>query len=119
MANDIKVYAVDEDGFYLQNGASDYHGSVVLTQTYDDDDADIHWSFEHASILNDEEGQITHHDLYIPASNDTLVFKVSARPDPGYTMTIDPAFTYNGDDFGMIPTLEAFEKIFKSLGLSL
>ena len=107
MANDIKVYAVDGDGNLLQNGASDYHGSVVLTQTYDDDDADIHWSFEHASFLTSEEGQITRHDLYIPASNDTLVFKVSARPDPGYTMTIDPVLTYNDDDLAMIPTLEA------------
>ena len=88
-AQELEVFAVDGDGQRLQGGASDYHGSLVLTQTYDDNENDIHLSLEHASWLDGDR-----HILYIPNNDDTLTFTVSARPEPGYTMTIEPLFDY-------------------------
>ena len=86
---DLNVYAVDDEGEYLTGDASYYHGSLVLTQTYDNDADDVHLSFEHASWYKDGR-----HLLYIPDNDDTLAFTVSARPDPGYIMTIEPQFDY-------------------------
>ena len=85
---ELNVIAVDNDDEALTD-ASDYHGSLVLTQTYDNDAKNVHLSFEHATWF--EEGR---HMLYIPDNNDTLSFTVSARPDPGYRMFVDPDFTY-------------------------
>ena len=85
---ELNVVALDNDDEALTD-ASDYHGSLVLTQTYDNDAKNVHLSFEHATWF--EEGR---HMLYIPDNNDTLSFTVSARPDPGYRMFVDPDFTY-------------------------
>lgn len=85
---ELNVIAVDNNDEALTD-ESDYHGSLVLTQTYDNDEKNVHLSFEHATWFDNDR-----HMLYIPNNNDTLSFTVSARPDPGYRMFIDPDFTY-------------------------
>ena len=85
---ELNVIAVDNNDEALTD-ESDYHGSLVLTQTYDNDEKNVHLSFEHATWFDNDR-----HMLYIPDNNDTLSFTVSMRPDPGYRMVVDPDFTY-------------------------
>ena len=91
---------VNEDGCVDGDG-SEFHGSVVLSQSYDNDAENVHWNFEHASeyvvhqqqYYGEDEADYARHVIYIPSHNDTLTFNVSVRPDPGYTMAITN-FTY-------------------------
>ena len=88
-ADSIEVEVDETDG-----GLSGFHGSIVLTQTYDNDEAGIHWVFEHAF----------RELLYVPNYDDTLSFSVSARPDPGYVMVIEPEFSYQNSWEGSVTT---------------
>ena len=88
-ADSIVVEVDETDG-----GLSGFHGSIVLTQTYDNDEAGVHWVFEHD----------LRELLYVPNYDDTLSFSVSARPDPGYVMVIEPEFSYQNSWEGSVTT---------------
>lgn len=105
VADEIHVCALDEENACIDGDGSEYHGSVVLSQSYDNDAENVHWSFEHASepVVQraedyETEENFVRHIIYVPSQDDTLTFDVSVRPDPGYTMAIsDFTFSRNFD----------------------
>ncbi|MBQ3720357.1 MAG: S-layer family protein [Fibrobacter sp.] len=105
VADEIRVCALDEENACIDGDGSEYHGSVVLSQSYDNDAENVHWSFEHASepVVQraedyETEENFVRHIIYVPSQDDTLTFDVSVRPDPGYTMAIsDFTFSRNFD----------------------
>lgn len=94
-ANMVYVKAYDGDTELMD--ASDYHGSIVLSQV-----ANENLTFEQTSELYKttlslgEDNGLTQdaysHCLYVPServADDTLTFKVSLAPASGYTMSIE------------------------------
>ena len=81
----IDIYAIDDANKELKT-SDDYHGKIVLSQTVGGT------SFKQSSVLfsYNTSGDVTNynHRLYVPETEDTLIFKVSEIPDPGYTMSI-------------------------------
>ncbi len=82
---------------------TDYHGTVVLTQSWKDQ------TFRQEAKIDEYDNLlkfITPIDYY---DNDTLEYKVELEPDPGYAMEIDPfsfdeASGYDGEGWGYSPT---------------
>ncbi|WP_290724603.1 InlB B-repeat-containing protein [Fibrobacter sp. UBA2449] len=112
VADEIHVCALDEENACIYGDGSEYHGSVVLSQSYDNDAENVHWSFEHASepVVQraedyETEENFVRHIIYVPSQDDTLTFDVSVRPDPGYTMAISD-FTFSRN-FNGIPQTNA------------
>ncbi len=94
-ANMVYVKAYDGDTELMD--ASDYHGSIVLSQV-----ANENLTFEQTSELykttlyigegNGLTQDVYSHCLYVPServADDTLTFKVSLAPASGYTMSIE------------------------------
>ncbi|WP_458450788.1 InlB B-repeat-containing protein [Fibrobacter sp.] len=106
VAEEIHVCAIDEGDDCIDGDGSEFHGSLVLSQSYDNDADGVHWSFEHASepVVQraedyERDEDFVRHVIYVPSQDDTLTFDVSVRPDPGYTMAIsDFTSSRNFDD---------------------
>ena len=77
-----------------------YHGSVVISQTWNGK------TYKQKSKFGNSE--IYEHALLIPKADDTLVYNISLDPDPGYVMKLDTmppeasyrSFGWSDDDGG-------------------
>ncbi len=69
--------------------AESYHGSVVISQTWNGKTYSQESELVYAEVYL--------HQLLVPLADDTLVFDVSLKPDPGYAMEL---FANPGNDFG-------------------
>ena len=81
--------------------STSYHGRVVISQTWNDK------TYSQESMLYYTEAGYLHR-LIVPNADDTLLYKVSLDPDPGYVMKLDTmppeassrSFGWSDDDGG-------------------
>ena len=82
---------------------TDYHGTVVLTQSWKDQ------TFRQEAKIDEYDNLLMFITPVNYNDNDTLEYKVELEPDPGYAMEIDPfsfdeASGYDGEGWGYSPT---------------